>query len=163
MPCIAWWPNTIPAGSINTEVAAMFDWLPTFAHVSGASLPDNHILDGKNIAALLTNPQEAVSPHDAYFFTMGRTVQAVRSGDFKYHDKHSYRTLVSNGKDGYPGEYNRKATVGPALFNLKSDIGETQNIIDQHPEIAKDLQARIDAFRIDLKENSRPPGTVPTP
>ena len=163
VPCIAWWPKTIPAGSVNTEFAAMFDWLPTFAHVSGAALPDNHILDGKNISSLLTNPHETPTPHDAYFFTLGRTVQAVRSGDFKYHDKHSYRTLISDGKGGYPGEYDRKASVGPALFNLKDDIGETKNLIDQHPEIANALQTRIDEFRIDLQENSRPPGTVSTP
>jgi arylsulfatase A len=32
-----------------------------------------------------------------------------------------------------------RASKGPSLYNLKDDIGESNNLIDQYPEIAERL------------------------
>ena len=42
-----------------------------------------------------------------------------------------------------------------SLFNLKEDIGETTNVIDQHPEIAQRLKAMLDEFEEEMGQNRR--------
>ena len=45
------------------------------------------------------------------------------------------------------------------LFNLREDMGEQQNRIDQHPEIAERLKKKMEAFYQELSENRRSAGT----
>jgi len=124
VPCVMKWPGHIPAGSECHEMALSMDLLPTFAHITGAALPKVQPLDGKNILDLLTAQDGATSPHE-YFFYSGN---AVRQGDWKYHVREVFKV-----KDTA-----RKST-GPTLYNLKDDIGERENLIDQYPEIAERL------------------------
>ena len=121
-PCIMRWPGKIPAGSVCNEVAATIDLFPTIAHLTGAPVSENKI-DGKNIWPLMAGQAEARSPHKAYYYYWGRHLQAVRSGDWKLHFPHGYRTLVGKGgNDGIPSAYKNGHTP-LALFNLKDDMG----------------------------------------
>jgi len=38
-----------------------------------------------------------------------------------------------------------------ALYNLAADLGETNNVIDEHPQIAADLQGKLDAWREEVE------------
>ena len=166
-PFIARWPGHIPAGTVCDEVAATIDILPTFAHLSGASLPANRI-DGKNIWPLLSGIPDARSPHEAYYFYYSRELQAVRSGKWKLHFPHSYRSLKGEpGNGGTPGPYIQKKT-GLELYDLENDIGETTDVADQHPDVVARLKALAEIARKDLGdsatkqtgENVRPAGTL---
>jgi len=42
-----------------------------------------------------------------------------------------------------------------SLFNLNEDIGETTNVIDQHPEIAQRLKTMLDEFEQEMRQNTR--------
>ncbi|MFP6881330.1 MAG: sulfatase, partial [Roseibacillus sp.] len=53
-PTLMWWPGTIPAGSVCTEVAASIDMMPTLAKLCGGKLPERKI-DGVDIGALITS------------------------------------------------------------------------------------------------------------
>ena len=44
------------------------------------------------------------------------------------------------------------------LYNLRDDIGEQQNFIDQHPDIAERLRKMMEAFHQELRKNERPAG-----
>lgn len=52
------------------------------------------------------------------------------------------------------------------LYNLKEDVGETKNIIENHPEIVKELMGYFNAFEKELGKGStlsaqcRPAGYV---
>lgn len=59
--------------------------------------------------------------------------QAVRSGDWKYHKIERYITTKKIVKEEIP-----------ALYNLKDDIGESKNVIAQHPEIAARLASALE-------------------
>lgn len=48
-----------------------------------------------------------------------------------------------------PVQYDQ-ARIGNELFDLKSDVGETTNVIDQHPEIVARLEAAAETARADL-------------
>src|SRR4029079_18285847 len=45
-PCMMRWPAKIPAGQVCHELGVQFDFLPTLAAVTGATLPTDRIIDG---------------------------------------------------------------------------------------------------------------------
>ncbi|MEZ6125297.1 MAG: sulfatase [Planctomycetaceae bacterium] len=154
--CVMWWPGKIPAGTQCSEPAMTIDVLPTVASLIGAELP-KHRIDGKNIWPLMSGESGAVSPHEAYYFYYGRKLEAIRSGQWKLHFPHSYRTLAGRpgGKDGLPANY-QQATIGLELFDLHHDISETTNVADQHPDVVQRLSALADTMRKDLGDEKMP-------
>ena len=132
VPAIISWPGHIPAGSTCTEMALSLDLLPTIAHLTGATLPADLTLDGRNITRLLTEETGATTPHEYFFYG---TV-AVRSGDWKYH-QHKFFQIKETAH----------ADKASSLYNLRDDIGETKNLINEHPEIAGRLKKALDDFR----------------
>ena len=151
--CVMWWPGTVPAGSKCTTPAMTIDILPTVAHLIGAELP-SHTIDGKNIWPLIAGEAGASSPQDAYFFYYGRQLQAVRSGKWKLHFPHGYRTMSGRpgGTGGIPARYENKQ-IGLALFDLESDIGETRNVAEENPDVVKRLSELGDRMRKELGDN----------
>lgn len=151
--CVMWWPGKIPAGSTCSEPAMTIDLLPTFAGLTGAKLPD-HPIDGKDIWPLISGLDGAKSPQEAYFMYYGRQLQAVRSGKWKLHFPHAYRTMADNepGTGGIPGKY-QQAKIGLALFDLEADIGETTDVADKHSEVVRRLSALADEMRSELGDN----------
>ena len=169
--CIMRWPGKIPAGGTCNELAATIDLLPTIAGLAGAELPKDRIIDGKNIWPLMSGRSGAKSPHEAYYFYWNRELQAVRSGQWKLHFPHEYRTLDGPpGSGGRPGTY-KQVKIDLSLFDLNSDISETTNVADKHPEVVKRLQALAEQAREDLGDsntgregkNVRQPGRLALP
>lgn len=128
VPCIIKWPALIPAGSVCSELATMMDIYPTLANIVGAPLPAVNALDGKNIIDLLTAKPDATTPYTYFFY--GKV--AVRSGDWKYHAKERF-IIKATERDA----------KGPTLYNLKDDIGESVNLINEYPEIAERLRLAL--------------------
>lgn len=128
VPAIIKWPAKIPAGSVCEEMALSMDLFPTFAQITGAQMPMGLEPDGKVILDLLTAKEGATTPHEYFFYG----TSAVRSGDWKYHAKEHFKVKATKRK-----------TQGPTLYNLKDDIGETNNVIAEHPEIAARLAAAL--------------------
>ena len=165
-PCIMWWLGKIPAGAVCNELATTMDILPTFSRLAGAKLPSKRI-DGKDIWPLMSGKAGAKSPHEAFFYYNGWQLEAVRSGKWKLHFPHSYRTLVESGSGGIRGK-ERAGKLGLSLFNLKKDIAEQHDVSAEHPEVVKRLSALADKMREDLGDsakqmtgkNRRPPGRV---
>jgi arylsulfatase A len=147
-PFVARWPVKIPAGHVSDEMAATIDLLPTIAGLAGAPLPP-HKIDGRDIWPLLSSKPGAKTPHEALWFYWGAELHAIRSGAWKLHFPHSYRTVVSPGADGQPGPY-RQAKTGLELYHLERDIGEASNVAADHPEVVTRLQSLADQARADL-------------
>ena len=140
VPFIIKWPNEIKAGAVCKDLAATIDILPTLAGITGAKLPEMN-LDGSTILDLCKSTGNATTPHD-YFFMVYKG-QAVRNGDWKYHKK---RTFTVNK--------NTTTDENPALYNLKEDVGETKNIINEYPEIAQKLSQALEDHltRLNIKK-----------
>src|SRR5262245_13749067 len=115
-PFIARWPGKIPSGRVCREPAMTIDILPTLAKLTGAPLPPLPI-DGLDIGPLLWGEPGARSPHEAFCFYWNRELQAVRSGDWKIHFPHKYRSLTKPpGNDGKEAGYTEEKTTR-SLFN----------------------------------------------
>jgi arylsulfatase A-like enzyme len=168
VPCMMRWPGQIPAGLVCRELATTMDLLPTLARLAGAELPKDRILDGKDIWPLISGQPGAKSPHEAFFYYWARHLQAVRSGPWKLHFPHSYPQPNPPGADGKPGKMATQK-IELALYDLEEDIGETNNVAVQHPEVVQRLQALADRCRDDLGDsamrrtgrNIRLPGRTP--
>jgi arylsulfatase A len=167
VPFVARWPVKIPSGTLCREPAMTIDLLPTIAAFAGAELPKLPI-DGKDVGALLCGQPGAKSPHDAYFFYWGQELQAVRTGQWKLHFPHEYRTLKEAGKDGKPGPY-ATARTELAMFDLTSDIGETKDVSAEHADVVARIRELADRARADLGDTAtkhqgkgvRPAAVVP--
>src|SRR5262249_36337950 len=104
-PFIARWPGQIPAGRVSAVPMMTIDLFPTFAKLIGAELP-KHPIDGKEAWSVVRGDPDARSPQEAYFFYWNRELQAVRSGKWKLHFPHDYRSLTGTpGRDGTAGGY----------------------------------------------------------
>ena len=150
VPTLFWWPGRIPGGSQCDELASTIDILPTFASLNGAELPELTI-DGKDIRSLMYG-LDGVSPHaEFYQYYGGGQLQAVRDRRWKLVFPHKYRTLAGRqgGTGGKPVPYDHK-TCDLELYDLKSDIGETKNVISNHPEVVKRLSEAAERARTSL-------------
>jgi len=137
-PTIAWWPGTIPAGSVCNELTATIDLLPTFAKMAGAEVPQDRVIDGKDITPLLLGTDGARTPHDRFFYQQGGKLCAVRSGPWK---------LFVSGR----------------LYNLETDLAEKTNVAAENPEVVARLRKLLDEFQADLAKNSREVGIAENP
>jgi arylsulfatase A-like enzyme len=148
-PCIMRWPSVIPANTICNEVVTAMDFLPTFANLAGASVPDDRVIDGHDIGHLMFRAEGAVTPYEAFFYygTREHKLEAVRAGKWKLH-------LITN-----------------ELYDLESDVREEHNVFNRHPDVVGRLEALAQECRQELGDahtgvegaNTRPVGLVDDP
>lgn len=151
VPCVVRWPGRTPAGSVCHEPLMTIDLLPTFAEILGvpAALPDRPI-DGKSGLALIEGKPDAKSPQEAYFFYWGEGLEAVRSGPWKLHFPHAHRSQTGpGGNDGRPANEGR-GKIDKALFNVETDVSESQDLLEKHPDVVARLERLAEGMRADL-------------
>jgi arylsulfatase A-like enzyme len=144
VPALMNWPGHVPSRKVIHETLMTADIFPTVCGLTGASLPQDRTIDGRNIWPVIT--QGARSPHEYVCWSEGPQL-AIRRGDWK---------LVLNGvtHDGTP-DGNKPLTGDDAVFlsNLKDDPGEQHNLRHEHPEVADQLQTLVHEWRKQVEAN----------
>lgn len=157
-PTIAWWPGKIPAGTSSDAIAGMFDVLPTFVKLGGGQAPTDRKIDGADIWPVLSGDAGAKGPHDTFFYYQGLKLQAVRSGPWKLR-------LASANVTPAKGKNAAAAANPPAphdqLYNLETDIGESKNVAEEHPDVVQRLHVLADTMKDDLGLEGMGPGVRP--
>lgn len=115
VPFIASWPGVIPAGKTSNQTVMTMDFLPTFAKLAGASIPDGHLVDGMDMMPLL---QGDTKTSDRVLHWMHGAAWAVRKGAWK---------LMGHGGHGQK------------LVNLDDDISEKNDLIQKNADSADEL------------------------
>lgn len=153
VPCIMKWPNKIPAGSICNSMAATLDLLPTITTICKAGNPNKKI-DGVNLLPLLLQPNSA-SPRDefVYYYDVNN-LKAIRKEQWKLVFPHISRTFKRDtmGINGRPGRGDND-TIRLALYDLRTDPGETLDVKEQFPEIVTRLSVIADKYRKELGDD----------
>jgi arylsulfatase len=153
VPCIMQWKGVIPAGSICNSIASTIDLLPTIANICKTALPQKKI-DGINIQPLLLQ-QGGKEPRDEFvYYYDANSLKGIRKGQWKLVFPCMSQTYKKTqmGNDGFPGKY-ASDSVHLALYDLRTDPGETLDVKDQHPEIVKQLNAIADTYRKELGDD----------
>ncbi len=123
VPTLAWWPGRIQPGRTSDHIAAFWDFLPTACEVAGATAPEG--IDGISyLPELLGKPQPK---HDYLYWKFGERggKEAVRAGRWK--------AVWQNTR--------KKPDAPCELYDLQTDLGETTNVADAHPDVVKRLTA----------------------
>ncbi len=132
VPVIVKWSGSIHGGVSNDELCTMMDWLPTFAFLSGAPIPQDRIIDGKNIWPIVSGAENAKSPHQVFYYFLMDQLQAVRMDNWKLH------LPLDNKYDGgdksiFYGSSELK------LIDLSKDIKEEHDVSGQYPQVVMKL------------------------
>jgi arylsulfatase A-like enzyme len=165
-PCLMRYPGVIKPGRVSHEIVMAMDVLPTFAKLAGAEAPTDRKIDGLDISPLLKGETDK-SPHDTFFYYWNKELQAVRHGKWKLHAPHTYVKPDPPGSGGKPGKY-ATLSIGESLYDLDVDVGETNDVAAQNPEVVKELRKLLDDCREDMGDsltkrvgkNVRPAGNV---
>jgi arylsulfatase A-like enzyme len=172
VPMIARWPGKILAGHVSNELGVMMDLFTTVLHVTGAKLPDDRVLDGRNILPLLTSA--AKSPHEFIFGHQNSKLATIRDARWKLHLLPASQMKIKPGPDGkwldprapdgvtilapfeqfnldaHPGLTTGVEPAKMQLFDLQNDPGEQVDVAAQHPDEVKRLQAAYDVMNKDV-------------
>ena len=114
VPMVVRWPGRIKPGQVSDLPWYFPDVMPTFAELAGVSKEVPKDTDGISIAATLLGKGKQAK-HEYLFWSSGS--HAVRMGKWK-----------GIGKGGKV-----------RLYDLSKDIGETNDLAAQHPDIAKKI------------------------
>ena len=118
VPFVARYPDRIPAGLVQREVATTMDLLPTIAGLAGVELAPDRPIDGHDIMPLLEGIEGASSPTSSFlYYTAHGELAGIRRGRWKL--------LLEPG----------------TLHDVESDVGEQWNRAARHPEIVAELRA----------------------
>lgn len=124
MPFIVRWPERIPAGEVTDHISAQYDIMATLADLVGVKAPEN---DGISMLPVLLGRESKQAKHDFLYFEYpekGGQV-AIRMGDWKG---------VKVGMKSNPD-------IEWELYNLATDVTESNNVASQNPEMITRLDS----------------------
>ena len=146
VPLIVRWPARVPVAQVIDTPITGLDLFPTMLEATDLPAPEDRILDGESLLPLLagSGPMEE---RQVWYFQIG-ALRAVRSGRFKYHDRH--RLLYGNPMDWLLAPFVDK---GPWLFDLELDPDESYDVSERYPEVARRLADRLEEHRRETAAN----------
>jgi arylsulfatase A-like enzyme len=132
VPFLIRWPGKVPAGRVTHEFLTTLEIMPTLLAATGTTAPAGVKLDGFDMLPVLRG--ERPSPRTEMFWQR-RSDKAARVGQWKWVD----------------------SAKGKGLYDLSTDIGESTNLTQEKPEIAKMVQDRFNAWKREM-DASEPRG-----
>ncbi|MCZ2155912.1 MAG: arylsulfatase [Bryobacterales bacterium] len=125
IPSVARWPGVIKPGVVSDYPWAFWDFLPTAAALANTHTPSG--LDGISIVPVLKGTGRPKRSHFYWEFHERGFHQAIRQDEWK---------LVRQGP-----------AFKTELYNLRDDIGETNDISAAHPEVTARLSKLLQSSR----------------
>lgn len=157
VPFLVRWPGHVPAGQSSQALVCLTDIFATVADVLGEALTDATAEDSFSFASTwsdaLARPRELLVSHSI-------------DGSFAIRDK-TWKLLLCPGSGGWsaPRPNRDDTSEGPLvqLYDMAKDVGETQNLQAQQPEVVSRLITQLE--QIVESGRSRPgerqPNTTP--
>ncbi|MFM8905788.1 MAG: sulfatase, partial [Verrucomicrobiota bacterium] len=134
VPTVVRWPKACPSGRRSARVSGFEDWHVTFAEAAGARVPGKH--DGESLLPVIKG-QDAPRSGPLYREFAGYGAQqAIWDGKWK-----AVRTdMLKAARAGKP--------VTTQLYDLEADPNETTDLAGRHPELVRELEAKMAAARL---------------
>ena len=135
VPTIVRWPGHVASGSKSDFVGGFEDWMPTLLDMAGHgnSVPE----EATGISLKPTLLGQRQTPRDYLYreFSGYGGQQAIRVGDWK-----AVRQNMSKGN------------LKVELYDLAKDIGESNDVASEHPELVERLTAKMESVRSPSKD-----------
>ncbi len=159
IPFIASWPGRIPAGSTCHDLLSLGDCLATFCSAAGAPVPAGAASDSINQLPVLEDPSLPPLRNEMVYQAIhGR---ALRSGNWVYIPKQGSLGVTTDPNMGWAMQFGEWKFVNSdfdkagnllsgapeaQLYNLSSDPSQARNVLNDHPDAASRLAARLREF-----------------
>ena len=136
IPLLVQWKNGIPGGRVCRQLVCLADFMATMAELLQTALPDDMGEDSVSNLPIWKGSEEEVRSDLVHQSIDGSL--SIRRGNFKL------ELCPGSGgwSDPVPGKED-PSLPRFQLYNLAEDIGETVNVIEQYPDIARDLRAAL--------------------
>lgn len=134
------WPGTLKPAAVEA-LTAHIDVFPTLADIAGAELPPEakRQIEGRSLTPLLENPDAPW--RDRLLFThLGRWPKFADPAESKYK-----MASVRNKRWAMVSENGGRQPKW-RLFDLSKDYGQRNDLIQLHPEVAKELGTAFDRW-----------------
>lgn len=159
--CVAW-PTVIQPGTRSDAPLTSVDFMPTFAELSGASLPTNQPVDGRSFTKVLQGQPDlqnrAIYWHyPLYLSGSGYNKVLPVYGTNKLNWRAVPSSVIRKGdyKLIYYYEYENYK-----LFNLRDDVSEKEDLAQKIPEKAEQLRNELMSW---VEATNAPVPTRPNP
>lgn len=134
VPCLAWWPGRVAAGTVSPHVGYFGDWMATAAELAGAPTPAN--VDSLSFVPALLGQAAAQRQHEFLYW--------------EFHEGGFRQAAL------YQGRWKGLRSGGPdaplVLYDLQHDIAEKTDVAAQQPAIAQTISAYLPTARTELAE-----------
>jgi len=152
--CFLRWPGMIEPGSSSDVTTAHIDLMPTILDLCGVQPPSDVEFDGRSVRGLLAMRGAEVSqdsPDRNLFLQWHRGNVPQRY--------HHFAAVGPQGRWKLLNDSNPRQEPGPPnfeLYDLDNDIGEANDVADEHPEIVARLKQVYDAWFDDVCSTRNP-------
>jgi len=144
-PLILRHPDSALAGKVMDGFVQHQDLMPTLLHLLDQPVPKR--CNGENFWSLVTG-EKTGDLRDPIISAFG-WYASVRTKDWCYQAPWA--------------QFQGRAIRPPELYDRQSDPEELSNVIDQHPDVAQELQARLDEVLKDHEITAGTAGETETP
>lgn len=141
VPYIVRWPGKIPAGTVSDKMVSLIDTYATIASIVGSEMPPQTgenagAEDSYNVLPTWLGESTETPIRDFMILSSSTGNVAVRHKGYKYISGEALKPRFDEAKAGRrAAEY-----VDDQLYNLANDVGETNNIAAENPEIVEELK-----------------------
>ena len=133
VPFLVRWPQKIKANSVCNETVCTTDFMATCADIVNYKLKDNEAEDSYSMLSLFS--QKNGFKREATIHHSKSGIFAIRKGDLK---------LIISPNSGVNAagkpEKIKKELPDNILYNLKTDIGEKNNVAEKYPQKVQELK-----------------------
>ncbi|MCP4785794.1 MAG: arylsulfatase [Fuerstiella sp.] len=136
VPFIARWPEHVPAATVCDETISLVDMFATIAAVvDRPTLSDEEVAeDSLNVLPSLLGASVPMPIRSSMILHSPNGNYAIRRGPWKY--------IEGKASPGLK-RISRKDELVAALYNLQDDPGEQNNLLSEHPDVAKILASLL--------------------
>jgi arylsulfatase len=148
------WPGHIKPGKAEGMVSIM-DFLPTFANIIGAELPDDRPIDGIDQTDYLLGNQDHSNREHLITF-IGSRLAAVRWRQWRIHLMNFHMTDNNPSQGGYLG-YRNEIAGYPIIYNIEADPREMRNVAIENTWVVRPMTRIVGEYLASLKDHPNPP------
>ena len=123
VPFIVNWPAVIKERRVTDNISTFWDFLPTVADIVGVEVPEN--IDGLSYLPVLQGEDCKARQHEYIYY--------------EFYEQGGKQSILKDGWKLVKLNMANPEKMVQELYNLNSDPGETNNVINLYPDKAEEL------------------------